>query len=242
MDTYSIALNAEQQLIDEQGWQVFFDGIEIVEQMLNALPDAYNHTDGLNEFVERIEALTRAVAIQAEQNQQEALPEMDLLVSEVDSTEPASDLLSANDEQNDDVNVDENEQPESVDDQVIEESVDEQAENSTDTAAPYSDIDPELLEVFIEEASDILESTEHMIQAWKNSPQDKAIIAEFQRELHTLKGGARMADISAIGDLAHDIESLAELVSDSQIQAGNEMFFCSGAISRSIGINDCGCS
>ena len=36
----------------------------------------------------------------------------------------------------------------------------------------------------------------------------KQRVAELQRQLHTLKGGARMAGISAMGDLSHELESL----------------------------------
>ena len=38
------------------------------------------------------------------------------------------------------------------------------------------------------------------------------MLAGLQRDLHTLKGGARMAGINAIGDLGHSIESLLEAV------------------------------
>ena len=33
-------------------------------------------------------------------------------------------------------------------------------------------------------------------------------MAELQRQLHTLKGGARMAGITAMGDLSHELETL----------------------------------
>ena len=36
------------------------------------------------------------------------------------------------------------------------------------------------------------------------------MITGLQRDLHTIKGGARMAGINAIGDLGHGIESLLE--------------------------------
>jgi chemosensory pili system protein ChpA (sensor histidine kinase/response regulator) len=49
-------------------------------------------------------------------------------------------------------------------------------------------------------------------------------MAELQRELHTLKGGARMADITAIGDLAHSVESLMVRVSGGEISASEPMF------------------
>ena len=89
---------------------------------------------------------------------------------------------------------------------------------------PYADADAELLEVFLEEAGDILEHNEETLRAWRQQPDQKELIAELQRELHTLKGGARMADITAIGDLAHGVESLMVKVSDGAVTADETMF------------------
>ncbi|HED19498.1 MAG TPA: response regulator [Gammaproteobacteria bacterium] len=89
---------------------------------------------------------------------------------------------------------------------------------------PYAETDQELLEVFLEEASDIMENSEQTLQNWKNTPDDKSFMTEFQRELHTLKGGARMADITEIGDLAHAVESLMVKVSEGAVAAGESMF------------------
>jgi chemosensory pili system protein ChpA (sensor histidine kinase/response regulator) len=88
----------------------------------------------------------------------------------------------------------------------------------------YAETDPELLEVFLEEAGDIMEHTEQTLQSWKRAPEDQSLITELQRELHTLKGGARMADITAIGDLAHAVESLMVRVAADEISASEPMF------------------
>lgn len=44
--------------------------------------------------------------------------------------------------------------------------------------------------------------------------QDRELIATLQRDLHTLKGGARMAGIGPIGDLTHAMESLLDATYD----------------------------
>ncbi len=88
----------------------------------------------------------------------------------------------------------------------------------------YDELDQELLEVFLEEAHDILENSENTLQAWKASPADRMLIADLQRELHTLKGGARMADIGEIGDLSHAMESLIVATADGSVQPSAEMF------------------
>jgi len=89
---------------------------------------------------------------------------------------------------------------------------------------PYAETDPEILEVFLEEAGDILDHTEQTLQAWKYAPDDQSLMTELQRELHTLKGGARMADISAIGDLAHAVESLMVKVAGGGTGVSESMF------------------
>ena len=89
---------------------------------------------------------------------------------------------------------------------------------------PYAETDPELLEVFIEEASDIVEHTEQTLQRWKRAPSDRTVMADLQRELHTLKGGARMADITEIGDLAHAVESLMVKVTEGDLGCSEAMF------------------
>jgi chemosensory pili system protein ChpA (sensor histidine kinase/response regulator) len=48
----------------------------------------------------------------------------------------------------------------------------------------------------------------------REAPQDRELIATLQRDLHTLKGGARMAGIGPIGDLTHAMESLLDATYD----------------------------
>ena len=88
----------------------------------------------------------------------------------------------------------------------------------------YSEVDPELLEVFIEEASDIMEHCEQTLQNWKRARDDQDLMAELQRELHTLKGGARMADITEIGDLAHAVESLMVKAAAGEVVCSDSLF------------------
>ncbi|OOG66102.1 hybrid sensor histidine kinase/response regulator [Rhodanobacter sp. B04] len=71
-------------------------------------------------------------------------------------------------------------------------------------------IDADLLEVFIEEAHEILDHADGVLAQWHAEPSELAHIAELQRDLHTLKGGARIAGLSSVGDLSHAIETLLE--------------------------------
>jgi len=81
------------------------------------------------------------------------------------------------------------------------------------SAAPLA-ADDEIVEIFIEEAIDILDSAGQALQRWLSEPDNGAPLSSLQRDLHTLKGGARMAEVEAIGDLAQELENLYEGLAD----------------------------
>ena len=71
-----------------------------------------------------------------------------------------------------------------------------------------AELDPEVAAIFSEEAVELLESAESALAAWNAAPEDAAQVAALRRPLHTLKGGARMAGITPMAELAHELESL----------------------------------
>ncbi|MCY7260530.1 Hpt domain-containing protein [Pseudomonas protegens] len=70
--------------------------------------------------------------------------------------------------------------------------------------------DDEIVEIFLEEAVDILESADQALQRWLADPENAAPLSSLQRDMHTLKGGARMAEVAPVAELAHELESLYE--------------------------------
>jgi chemosensory pili system protein ChpA (sensor histidine kinase/response regulator) len=68
--------------------------------------------------------------------------------------------------------------------------------------------DHEIANIYSEEATELLEGAQASLNAWNQDRKSKAPVAELQRQLHTLKGGARMAGIAAMGDLSHELETL----------------------------------
>lgn len=84
------------------------------------------------------------------------------------------------------------------------------------------EVDPELLEIFLEEAEEVMESASAALDAWHGG--DSSQLAGLQRDLHTLKGGARMAGIRPIGDLAHELENLYEGFGNGQFSASEDLF------------------
>jgi len=74
----------------------------------------------------------------------------------------------------------------------------------------FGHIDPDLLEIFSEEAREILDDADGTLARWHAEPTDVSHMAGLLRALHTLKGGARIAGVTPVGDLSHSIESLLE--------------------------------
>ncbi|MGE5240333.1 MAG: Hpt domain-containing protein [Bacteroidota bacterium] len=85
-------------------------------------------------------------------------------------------------------------------------------------------IDPELLEIFQEEATDILNTIEEASTRWRSHQSDHGLVQELKRFLHTLKGGARMAGAMAMGNLSHNTETLLKNVEDGKVPVSNELF------------------
>ncbi|WP_095049472.1 Hpt domain-containing protein [Pseudomonas sp. Irchel s3h9] len=84
--------------------------------------------------------------------------------------------------------------------------------------------DPELLEIFLEEGFDIIENSGAALLRWQAEPGNRQEVETLLRDLHTLKGGARMVEIGPIGDLAHELEYLYESLSSGALQPSAELF------------------
>ena len=89
---------------------------------------------------------------------------------------------------------------------------------------PEAPADRELLEVFFEESSDIVESAAAALARWQGDPRNTVEVENLLRDLHTLKGGARMVQIAPIGDLAHELEFLYELLAAGQLPPSPALF------------------
>ena len=78
----------------------------------------------------------------------------------------------------------------------------------TSTAAfseqPHA-LDDEITDIFSAEASELLEQLDSGFEGWQNG-DDTEPVRDVQRALHTLKGGARMAGLDAMGDVVHELE------------------------------------
>jgi chemosensory pili system protein ChpA (sensor histidine kinase/response regulator) len=83
---------------------------------------------------------------------------------------------------------------------------------------PIVDIDDDLLDIFISEATEILDHSDGLMARLREAPNDRELVNGLQRDLHTLKGGAHTSGFAAIGDLSHAMESLLEAANEQQLE------------------------
>lgn len=88
---------------------------------------------------------------------------------------------------------------------------------STSPRADADDLDFELVDIFLEESFDIVERIDTALQDWRANSGDMAALELLKRDLHTLKGGSRMAGLGAIGDLCHAMESFVDQLENGVI-------------------------
>jgi chemosensory pili system protein ChpA (sensor histidine kinase/response regulator) len=79
------------------------------------------------------------------------------------------------------------------------------------------DFDADIAAIFGEEAGELLERADATLLQWNGDRADRSHVTELKRLLHTLKGGARMAGIRAMGDLSHQMESLLAGIESGEV-------------------------
>jgi len=87
------------------------------------------------------------------------------------------------------------------------------------TIEPEPEFDADIAAIFGEEATELLELADSSLANWIADRADRSRITELKRVLHTLKGGARMAGIRAMGDLSHEVESFLGSLESGSVAA-----------------------
>lgn len=77
--------------------------------------------------------------------------------------------------------------------------------------------DEDLLDIFLEEADELLAGIDEDLNTWSKEPENTHSLNNLMRYLHTLKGGANMIAATHIGSIAHELESIYERVIRQQI-------------------------
>jgi chemosensory pili system protein ChpA (sensor histidine kinase/response regulator) len=93
-------------------------------------------------------------------------------------------------------------------------AADRQQQDAEDT---NRDFDEDLLDIFLEEADELLAGIDEDLNTWSKEPENTHSLNNLMRYLHTLKGGANMIAATHIGSIAHELESIYERVIRQQI-------------------------
>lgn len=98
-----------------------------------------------------------------------------------------------------------------------------QAANEADVEAPAVKLvsalqNPSILGLFLEEADEYLERLDSACDAWLTDPRSREALDMQLRQLHTLKGNARLTNLTAVGDLSHVLESLYEKMISGELE------------------------
>jgi chemosensory pili system protein ChpA (sensor histidine kinase/response regulator) len=78
-------------------------------------------------------------------------------------------------------------------------------------SAPLRDeLDPELLPIFLDEGSELLDNLDTALRNWREDPAEGGHASSVARLLHTLKGSARMVGAMSLGQSLHELETRLE--------------------------------
>ncbi|CAM4075877.1 hybrid sensor histidine kinase/response regulator [Acinetobacter pragensis] len=85
------------------------------------------------------------------------------------------------------------------------------------SAEANKNFDEDLLEIFLEEADELLAGIDADLSTWTKDQSNIGALNNLMRYLHTLKGGANMISASHVGLIAHELESVYERIIRQQI-------------------------
>ena len=79
-----------------------------------------------------------------------------------------------------------------------------------------------LAETFIDEAMSLFAHSQEEAERWDENRSQLSRLDSIRRDMHTLKGSARMAGYNAIGDLTHGVESLIDGIVNGQAESSSK--------------------
>jgi len=69
-------------------------------------------------------------------------------------------------------------------------------------------LDAELLEIYLIEAAEVLDTVSGNRRELEANPGDRDVLRTVRRQFHTLKGSGRMVGLTELGELAYDVEKI----------------------------------
>ncbi len=90
-------------------------------------------------------------------------------------------------------------------------------------AAAGAGADPELLEIFLEEADIVLASIADDLHKCRTDATDRELLASLRRAFHTLKGSGRMVGLEEMSEVAWNLEQVLNLWLSKRKPASNQL-------------------
>lgn len=104
---------------------------------------------------------------------------------------------------------------------------------ATERQPEVFDIDEEALDIFRDEAGDLLANIDANLRSLANAPANQAALWEIRRSCHTFKGAAGIVGLTEAAAIAHQMEDLLDKMVEFQRDATPEvMEFLNGAAVR----------
>lgn len=85
------------------------------------------------------------------------------------------------------------------------------------------EIDPELLEIFAEEAEDLLASIDASLENLSQDRNDSESLWEVRRNAHTFKGSAGIVGLKQLSEVAHRVEDLLDRLAETKAAANDDI-------------------
>ncbi|WP_257296662.1 Hpt domain-containing protein [Endozoicomonas sp. YOMI1] len=213
-----IYLETHETRLPQQLLPPFTDGFEALVEMMNQVASQQTPEPPQAVFSALREALESLLFEQA-LSQAEPYPEPDLTFEENPGNHDFDVLLDFDTETEEDIDLsfteDNRFKP------IAQPSGSGPVPAESTPFAPFSDgseSDPELRKLFIEEAYELLEDSAQSLETWLSNTSDLQPVHELQRCLHTLKGGAMMAELNELGELSHGLEDIYESIANGSCE------------------------
>src|SRR6185503_4525102 len=87
-----------------------------------------------------------------------------------------------------------------------------------------TDFDQDIAGIFTDEAVELIDAAQAGLAQWNENRSSVDGLVALKRPLHTLKGGARMAGLSPMGDLSHELETLLMQIDSGIIKPDDRAF------------------
>ncbi len=89
----------------------------------------------------------------------------------------------------------------------------------TPVATPEpSEVDPEIRQIFIDEAQEVLQTLQRAVPRWVRYPDERDVLGTIRRAFHTLKGSGRMVGAVDIGEMSWSLENMLNRCLDRTIE------------------------